>query len=182
MTREDLEENPIASYLFFGKYKFRVKYMGKKATCDYCAESDHMRKKAKYDNFTPKLKNKKTTGKKEKQIIKPKQYQAIHYLTRKRQGNLLKINNYKLMKTKRNRMKTDNQPHSPKKTQGNAHCRTQATHRPRNLEIKEKNSKGERDDGPSSQRDPEISSCRSDDDELSEFQLFADRCRHELIQ
>ena len=25
MTREDLEENPIASYLFFGKYKFRVR-------------------------------------------------------------------------------------------------------------------------------------------------------------
>ena len=30
MTREDLEENPIASYLFFGKYKFRVRYTGQK--------------------------------------------------------------------------------------------------------------------------------------------------------
>ena len=47
---------------------------------------------------------------------------------------------------------------------------------------KRKNSKGERDDRPFSRRDPEISSGKSDDDELSEFQLFADPCCHELIQ
>ena len=41
MTREDLEENPIASYLFFGKYKFRVRYTGQKTTCGHCAEQDH---------------------------------------------------------------------------------------------------------------------------------------------
>ena len=47
---------------------------------------------------------------------------------------------------------------------------------------KRKNSKGERDYSPSSRRDPEIISGTSDDDEVSEFQLFADPCCHELIQ
>ena len=42
MTREVLEENSIASYLFFGKYKFRVRYTGQKTTCGYCAEQDHL--------------------------------------------------------------------------------------------------------------------------------------------
>ena len=42
LEREKLEENPIPSYLFFGKYKFRVRYQGQKTTCGYCAESDHI--------------------------------------------------------------------------------------------------------------------------------------------
>ena len=41
LQREKLEENPIRSYLFFGKYKFRVRYQGQKTTCSYCAEEDH---------------------------------------------------------------------------------------------------------------------------------------------
>ena len=47
---------------------------------------------------------------------------------------------------------------------------------------KRKNSKGERDDSSSIRLVPEISSGTSDDDEVSEFQLFADSCCHELIQ
>ena len=42
LEREKLEENPIPSYLFFGKYKFRVRYQGQKITCGYCAEDDHI--------------------------------------------------------------------------------------------------------------------------------------------
>ena len=42
LEREKLEENPIPSYLFFGKYKFRVRYQGQKTTCGYCAEDDHI--------------------------------------------------------------------------------------------------------------------------------------------
>ena len=42
LEREKLEENPIPSYLFFGKYKFRVRYQGQKTTCGYCAENDHI--------------------------------------------------------------------------------------------------------------------------------------------
>ena len=75
MTREDLEENSIASYLFFGKYKFRVRYTGQKTTRGYCAENDHLErncaKKQKHDNLSPKFKNGTKIGK-TKQITKPK--------------------------------------------------------------------------------------------------------------
>ena len=42
MDRENLEKNPIPSYLFFGKYKFRTRYEGQHTTCGYCPESDHI--------------------------------------------------------------------------------------------------------------------------------------------
>ena len=41
MIRENLKTNLITSYLYFGKYKFRVRYAGQKTTCGYCAEKDH---------------------------------------------------------------------------------------------------------------------------------------------
>ena len=80
---------------------------------------------------------------------------------------------------RRRRKKTDNQPHRPTETQENAHCRTRATHRPPN---QEKAAKVNAMYSLLSRRDPEISSGRSDDNELSEFQLFADPCCYELIQ
>ena len=42
LEREKLEKNPITSYLYFGKYKFRIRYQGQKTTCSYCAEDDHV--------------------------------------------------------------------------------------------------------------------------------------------
>ena len=42
LERKKLEENPIPSYLYFGKYKFRIRYQGQKTTCGYCAEDDHV--------------------------------------------------------------------------------------------------------------------------------------------
>ena len=42
MERKKLEENPIPSYLYFGQYKFRVRYQGQKTTCGYCAENDQI--------------------------------------------------------------------------------------------------------------------------------------------
>ena len=42
LEREKSEQNPIPSYLYFGKYKFRVRYQGQKTTYDYCAEDDHV--------------------------------------------------------------------------------------------------------------------------------------------
>ena len=44
MDRENLEKNPIPSYLYFGKYKFRTRYEGQHTTCGYCAESDHIKR------------------------------------------------------------------------------------------------------------------------------------------
>ena len=43
LEREKLDENPIPSYFYFGKYKFRVRYQGQKTTCGYCAEDDHVK-------------------------------------------------------------------------------------------------------------------------------------------
>ena len=42
MDREKLQQNPIPSYLYFGKYKFRTRYQGQSTTCGYCAENDHL--------------------------------------------------------------------------------------------------------------------------------------------
>ena len=43
MDRKNLEtNNPIPSYIYFGQYKFRVRYQGQNTTCGYCAESDHV--------------------------------------------------------------------------------------------------------------------------------------------
>ena len=44
MDREKLEQNPIPSYLYFGKNKFRTLYQGQHTTCGYCAETDHIEK------------------------------------------------------------------------------------------------------------------------------------------
>ena len=42
LERKKLDENPIPSYLYFGKYKFRVRYQDQKTSCGYCAEDDHV--------------------------------------------------------------------------------------------------------------------------------------------
>ena len=42
MERKSLENNPIPSYLYFGQYKFRVRYHGQSTTSGYCAEDDHI--------------------------------------------------------------------------------------------------------------------------------------------
>ena len=42
MDREKLQQNPIPSYLYFGKYKFRTRYQGQPTTCGYCSENDHL--------------------------------------------------------------------------------------------------------------------------------------------
>ena len=47
VIRENLETNPITSYLYFGKYKFRVRYAGQQTTCGYCAEKDHLERECK---------------------------------------------------------------------------------------------------------------------------------------
>ena len=44
LERKNLENNPIPSFLFFGKYKFLVKYEGQKQTCGFCAKSGHNEK------------------------------------------------------------------------------------------------------------------------------------------
>ena len=68
MIRENLETNPITSYLYFGKYKFRVRYAGQQTTCGYCVEKDHLerdcKKKRKCDHFNKKFENGAENGQK----------------------------------------------------------------------------------------------------------------------
>ena len=42
MERKNLDNNPIPNYLYFGQYKFRVRYQDQNTTCGYCAEEDHI--------------------------------------------------------------------------------------------------------------------------------------------
>ena len=44
MDREKLQQNPIPSYLYFGKYRFRTRYQGQLTTYGYCAENDHIKR------------------------------------------------------------------------------------------------------------------------------------------
>ena len=41
MEKKSLETNPTPSFIFFGKYKFRVRYAGQPMTGGYCTEEDH---------------------------------------------------------------------------------------------------------------------------------------------
>ena len=44
IDREKLQQNPIPSYLYFGKYRFRTRYQRQLTTCGYCAENDHIKR------------------------------------------------------------------------------------------------------------------------------------------
>ena len=71
MTRKDWEENPIARYLFFGKYKFLVRYTGQKNHLSIALNKTtwkELHKKAKYDNNGSKSKIGKTHGKKPNEV------------------------------------------------------------------------------------------------------------------
>ena len=60
LERKSLDNNPIPSYLYFGQYKFRVRYQGQNTTCGYCAEQDHIERNC------PKKANMKTLAKSSK--------------------------------------------------------------------------------------------------------------------
>ena len=184
MTREDLEENPIACYLFFGKSKFRVRYTGQKTTCGYCAEQYNLERNCtKKQNMIIMVqisKLEKRMAKNPSEIetkpfnLPPTQEEAKQPFEEQPQ----RINENERKKLNKNQQPTTlTNRDSGKRPLSDWSNSPTMEHR-----NKRKNSKGERDDSSSSRRDPEISSGTSDDDEVSEFQLFADPCCHELIQ
>ena len=60
MERKTLETNPVPSYLYFGQYKFRVRYQGQSTTCGYCAKGDHVERNCpKKANMKIMVKNSK---------------------------------------------------------------------------------------------------------------------------
>ena len=190
MTREDLEENPIASYLFFGKYKFRVRYTGQKTTCGYCAENDYLeRNRAKKQNMITLVRNSKmerrlaklTNNEAEVELnsTPPTQEEATQLFQDKKH----QINEKEKKTPNKNRPKdAEQKPTTQTKRNSGKRPLSDSSASPTMKHRKEKNSKGEHDDSPLNERYPEISSGTSSDNKLSEFQLFADPCCHELIQ
>ena len=66
MDREKLDQNPIPSNLYFGKYKFQTRYQGQHTINGYCAENDHIErecpKKANMKLLVKKCQNAKKNG------------------------------------------------------------------------------------------------------------------------
>ena len=139
MTREDLEENHIASYLFFGKYKFRVRYTGQKTTCGYCAKNDHLERNcAKKQNMITLVQNSKMERRLAKQTnneaevelnsTPPTQAEATQSFEDKKH----EINEKEKKTPNENRPKDAEQKPTTqtKRDSGKRHCRTRAPHRP----------------------------------------------------
>ena len=182
MTREDLEENPIPSYLFFGKYKFRVRYTGQKTTCGYCAENDHLERNCtKKQNMITLVRNSKLEKRLAKQTNKAETSNPP--ITQEEAQNSFEDQSPVIERNEKKKMNENLQPTAPTNRDSGKRPLSDSSDSPTmKHRNKRKNSKGERDDSPSSRRDPEISSGTSDEDDVSEFQLFADPCCHELIQ
>ena len=65
MQRKSLETSPIPSFLYFGKYKFRVRYSGQPTTCGYCAEEGHIERECPHKANMIKLKKKTKLNKRQ---------------------------------------------------------------------------------------------------------------------
>ena len=65
MQRKSLETNPIPSFLYFAKYKFRVRYSGQPTTCGYCAEEGHIERECPHKANMIKLKKKTKLNKRQ---------------------------------------------------------------------------------------------------------------------
>ena len=192
MIRKNLETNPITSYLYFEKYKFRVRYACRQTTCGYCAEKDHLKRDCKKkENMIILTKN---NSKMERRMAKNspecsfenKQSEPLPTLEEAKQSfeedkrksstpeerkeKKIKSNKNQLPITQKDRANKDSgkRPLSDNSSPNSNH------------KSRKKTSIGEHDDSPFG-RDPEISSDSSSVD-FSEFKVFADPCCHELIQ
>ena len=174
LEREKLEENPIPSYLFFGKYKFRVRYQGQKTTCGYCAEEDHterecqkkanMRVLAKTTRLQKRMPKSPTEN--ENTLTLPKPLPTTEEAAKSFERD---------------------QPHEKKKRE-NEDEKTEANKRPLsdssssspNQPQRRKNVVTEKDIASLFDLDPEISSDSST--EVDEIKPYANPCCYELIQ
>ena len=190
MIRENLETNPIASYLYFGKYKFRVRYAGQQTTCGYCAEKDHLERECKKkENIIILTKNSKMERRlaknpSESNEIEPSEQPTTleeakqSFEDDRRKDSTPEEREKKKMKPKEDQLPAT-QKNNVNKDSGKRPLSDDSS--PNNTQkSRKKNSIDEHDDSPFG-RDPEISSGSSSVD-FSEFKVFADPCCHELIQ
>ena len=176
LERNKLEENPIPSYLYFGQYKFRVRYQGQKTTCGYCAENDHierdcqkkanMRVLAKNSKLQRRMTKPPTEADSPREPV-PTQDEAARSFERQTTIDE-NINNNK---------KKENQP-KKKEKETSKRPFSESSSSPLNQPQKRKNTITE--DEIKSLFDPEISTDSSTDYE--EIRPYANPCCHELIQ
>ena len=96
MERKTLETNPIPGYLYFGQYKFRVRYQGQSTTCGYCAEGDHVERNCpKKANMKIMVKNsklqKRQAPRNENEKKEPKTEEVVKSFERDSQEKKMKI-------------------------------------------------------------------------------------------
>ena len=191
IIRENLETNPITSYLYLGKYKFRVRYAGQQTTCGYCAEKDHLERECKKkENMIILTKNSKmerrlAKNQPESTEIEPsEQPTTVEEAKQSFEDNRRKDSTpEEREENKKVKPKEDQLPATQKNNvnKDSGKCPLSDDSLPNNTQkSRKKNSIGEHDDSPFG-RDPEISSGSSSVD-FSEFKVFADPCCHELIQ
>ena len=190
MIRENLETNPITSYLYFGKYKFRVRYAGQQTTCGYCAEKDHLERECKKkENMIILTKNSKLERRLAKNPSENTEIESSEKPTtleeakqsfeddRRKDSTPEEREESKKIKPKKDQLPAT-QKDNVNKDSGKRPLSDESS--PNNTQkSRRKTSIGEHDDSTFG-RDPEISSGSSSVD-FSEFKVFADPCCHELI-
>ena len=191
MIRENLKTNPITSYLYFGNYKFRVRYAGQQTTCGYCAEKGHLerdcKKKENMIILTKSSKMERRLAKNPPECnFENKQLEPLPTLEEAKQSfeedksksSTPEEQKEKKIKSNKNQLPIT-QKDSANKDSGKRPLSDDSSLNS-NQKSRRKTSIGEQNDSTFG-RDPEISSGSSSVD-FSEFKAFADPCCHELIQ
>ena len=169
MKRKTLETNPIPSYLYFGQYKFGVRYQGQSTTCGYCAEGDHVERNCpKKANMKIMVKNSKL----QKRQAPRNENEKKNLRMKKWSSRLKEI----LKKRKREKIKTRKQ----KPTEANKRPLSDSSSSPPNQPQRRKNSVTEKEIISLFDLDPEISTDSST--EFDEIKPYANPCCYELIQ
>ena len=162
MEKKSLENNPIPSYLYFGQYKFRVRYQGQSTTCGYCAEDDHIeRNSPKEGKMKILVKNselqRRQTSQNENQQKEPPTKQEVTKF-----------------------FESDPLEEKKKETEASKRLFSDSSNSPPNQSQKRKNTATEEEIRLLFDLDSEISSDSST--EFDEIRSYANPCCYQLIQ
>ena len=166
MERKTLETNPIPSYLYFGQYKFRVRYQGQSTTCGYCAEGDHVERNC------PKKANMKIMAKNSKL----QKRQAPRNENEKKEPTTEEV----VKSFERDSEEKKKRENQNEKTEANKRPLSDSSSSPPNQPQRRKNSETENELLSLFDMDPEITTDSST--EFDEIKPFANPCCYELIQ
>ena len=168
LERKSLDNNPIPSYLYFGQYKFRVRYQGQNTTCGYCAEQDHIERNCpKKANMTTlakssKLQRRQAPQTEEQQQEPPTKEEVAKSFERDQPQEKKKREN------------------EDEKIEANKRPLSDSSSSSLNQPQRRKNLAIEKDIASLFDLDPEISSDSST--EFDEIKPYANPCCYELIQ